>query len=102
MQPWSGHPGEPAGGGRVCGAGAQGGASVYASWNGATEVASWKVLAGASPSALKPVGGAPRSGFETAIAAPGVGAGGYVAVQALDAAGAVIGTSATVKIAGQA
>jgi hypothetical protein len=69
--------------------------SVYASWNGATEVASWRVLAGSGSSTLAPVASAPRSGFETAIKAPT--SGPYVQVQALDAAGNVIGTSATVK-----
>ncbi len=72
--------------------------TVYASWNGATEVASWHVLAGPSPTQLKPVASAPKSGFETTLAAPGgVGPTTYVAVQALNGAGAVIGTSATIK-----
>jgi hypothetical protein len=53
------------------------------------------VLAGASPSALTPVATAPKSGFQTAIAAPSPGP--YVAVQALNAAGAVIGVSPNVK-----
>jgi hypothetical protein len=100
VQPWSGQPSDPpavAAVAAVAASGGQGGASVYASWNGATEVASWKVLAGASASTLKPVASAPKRGFETAIAlAPSVG-GPYVAVQALNAAGAVIGTSATVR-----
>ena len=69
--------------------------SVAASWNGATQVASWKVLAGASATALAPVLTAPKSGFETTIKAST--AGPYVAVQALDASGNVLGTSATVK-----
>jgi hypothetical protein len=41
--------------------------TVYASWNGATEVADWEVLAGPGPDRLQPVGTAPRKGFETAI-----------------------------------
>ncbi len=69
--------------------------TVYASWNGATNVASWRVLAGAGPSALTPVATAARTGFETALATPA--AAPYVAVQALDAAGAVLGTSKTIK-----
>jgi hypothetical protein len=68
---------------------------VYASWNGATEVASWRVLAGAAPDALQPVAVAPRSGFETKILV--AGSGPYVAVEALDPAGRVLGTSATVR-----
>jgi hypothetical protein len=71
-------------------------ATVYASWDGATEVASWRVLAGPSPVRLTGVASAPRHGFETAI---DVGSlpGGYVQIQALDAAGAVIGASGAQK-----
>jgi hypothetical protein len=70
-------------------------ATVYASWNGATEVASWRVLAGDSPQSLAPVGDAPRNGFETAIALKAAPPrGSYVQVQALDASGAVLGASA--------
>jgi hypothetical protein len=77
-------------------AGASGAATtVYASWNGATQVASWRVLGGSSASSLTPVASAPRAGFETAIPTPS--AQGYVAVQALDASGAVLGTSRTIK-----
>ena len=45
---------------------------------------------------------AAKAGFETAIALPGASAGSYVAVQALSGAGAVLSTSATLKISGQA
>jgi hypothetical protein len=41
--------------------------TVYASWNGATNVARWQVLAGPSARGLKPVRTVPRTGFETAI-----------------------------------
>ena len=41
-------------------------ATVYASWNGDTRTASWRVLAGASAQTLAPVATAARSGFETA------------------------------------
>jgi hypothetical protein len=71
--------------------------TLYASWNGASELAAWRVLAGASPAALAPTGASvPRAGFETAIAVAR-GAGPFVAVQALDAAGGVIGVSAAVR-----
>jgi hypothetical protein len=69
------------------------GAKVYASWNGASELASWRVLAGSSPSSLAPVASAARTGFETALGVSKLARGGYVQVQALDAAGAVIGAS---------
>jgi Arylsulfotransferase (ASST) len=93
LTPWSGQaPGAPS---VVATPGAAGTIAVSVSWNGATEVASWQVLAGASPSALAPAASAARSGFQTTIATPA--AGPYVAVQALNAAGTVVGASATVK-----
>lgn len=93
LSPWSARPTtRPALAVKSAGAGKL---SVAASWNGATEVASWRVLAGASSAALAPVATAAKSGFQTTLTAPT--AGPYVAVQALDGAGAVIGTSATVK-----
>ena len=69
--------------------------TVYASWNGATQVASWCVFAGASPQTLAPVATGARTGFETAITTPARAP--YVAVQALEASGAVIGTSKTIR-----
>jgi hypothetical protein len=74
---------------------AGGPATVYASWNGATLLTSWRVLAGPSPQQLAPVATAARAGFETAITTPGPEA--YVAVQALDASGAVLSVSPTIK-----
>jgi hypothetical protein len=73
---------------------AAGGRTVWARWNGATEVARWRVLGGASESALKPVVTRAKRGFETAMRLDA----GYalVAVQALDAGGKVLGTSRAV------
>jgi EmrB/QacA subfamily drug resistance transporter len=67
------------------------GMTVYASWNGATEVASWRVLAGAAAAPLSAVANAAKSGFETAI--PVAQSYDSFEVQALDRAGRVIGTS---------
>ena len=68
--------------------------TLYVSWNGATEVESWQVLAGSTPNQLKPVGAAPRHGFETTVtvrtADPNV-------VQAKCASGQVLGTTKAVK-----
>ncbi|HLH13891.1 MAG TPA: arylsulfotransferase family protein, partial [Solirubrobacteraceae bacterium] len=100
--PWSGHPTQPPALAVLATTGAGSGATAYASWNGATEVASWRVLAGAAPDALRPAASVARSGFETAIALPGVHAGDYAQAQALNAAGAVIGTSAAVRVSGRA
>lgn len=70
------------------------GLTVYASWNGATEVRSWKLLGGSSKASLSPLATAPKANFETAIEAP---AAAYVQVEALNAAGAVIGRSPVVS-----
>jgi hypothetical protein len=64
---------------------------AYASWNGATQVASWRLLAGHTPSELAQAGNTPASGFETTI--PITRPGPWFEVQALDAAGAVLGSS---------
>jgi hypothetical protein len=68
---------------------------LYVSWNGATEVESWQVLAGSTPNQLKPIGSAPRRGFETTVVVHT--AEPYVAVQAKSASGRVLGTTKAVK-----
>jgi hypothetical protein len=65
--------------------------TVYASWNGATDVATWTALGGPNPSSLVPLETVASGGFETAIALPR--ADPYYAVQALNAAGQVLGVS---------
>ena len=87
--PWIGEPSNPPA--AAVRRSSTGGLEVYASWNGATEVASWRVLEGASAAKLTSVAQAPREGFETAIAAPA--AGTYLAIQALGAEGQVLGTT---------
>ncbi len=93
LAPWSATaPGRPSLVVKPAGSGA---ASVAVSWNGATEVASWRTLVGSSSSSLAPVTTTPKSGFQATLT---VHSGGpYFAVQALDGSGAVLGTSATVK-----
>jgi len=65
--------------------------TVYASWNGATGVSSWRVLAGATPATLAPVAEVSSTGFETTVIVPS--AARVFAVQALGAAGEVLGSS---------
>jgi EmrB/QacA subfamily drug resistance transporter len=77
-----------------------GSTKVYASWNGATEVTTWRVLAGNSVNRMAVVATAAKSGFETAIPLPG--AYTAVKVEALGANGRVIGTSMPLRIAGGA
>jgi hypothetical protein len=70
--------------------------TVYASWNGATEVTSWRLLAGPSPAQLTPVTNATKDGFETTLTTPAPET--YVAVQALSDTESVLGTSATIEV----
>ena len=72
-----------------------GATNVYASWNGATTVAAWRVLAGPGRSKLRAVAIDARSGFETALRVTGAHA--VFEVQALDAVGRVLGTSSPVR-----
>jgi hypothetical protein len=88
VEPWVGLPlSAPAGAARE----SSGKGTVYASWNGATQVVSWRVLAAAGAGRLTAVATSTKTGFETAIAVPA----GYerFQLQALDAGGHVIGTS---------
>jgi hypothetical protein len=68
--------------------------TVWASWNGATDVARWQVLAGDDEAALRPVATRARRGFETAMSV--AASARFVAVRALDGHGRVLGTSRTV------
>jgi EmrB/QacA subfamily drug resistance transporter len=65
--------------------------TVYASWNGATQVASWRVLGGPGAGRMAVVATTPKSGFETAIPAPA--SRKSLELQALDSGGRVIGAS---------
>jgi hypothetical protein len=66
--------------------------TVYASWNGATQVAKWEVLAGPAPTSLVAVATKPRSGFETSITVS-ASTNTVLEVIALDAQGHPLGTS---------
>ncbi len=93
--PWTGTPASPPAIAVGGAASARAPVTVYASWNGATEVASWRLYGGPSPTRLTAVASAPKDGFETALVTPGPEP--YVAAQALNGAGAVLGTSHTIK-----
>jgi hypothetical protein len=68
--------------------------TVRMSWNGATEIATWRVLAGPADGQLTEVGRVPWKDLETG-ATFSTGQPKYQ-VQALDGAGTVLGTSAVV------
>ncbi len=67
---------------------------VYVSWNGATDVARWRLEVGDSPSDLQTLGSVGPTGFQTVVAAPA--SARYVAVAALGADGRVIARSRAV------
>jgi hypothetical protein len=92
--PWSGHPTDrPA---AVAERTSEEELEVYASWNGATEVSSWEVLAGPRPDQMEPLGSVPRNGFETAMVVQSPHP--YVAVRAKDRSGRVLGTTEPVTL----
>jgi hypothetical protein len=69
---------------------------VHASWNGASEVSSWRVLAGRQAGSLGAQATIPADDFESSTTLPQKHA--YVAVQALDRAGRVLATSRTAHV----
>jgi len=73
------------------------GRTAYVSWNGATDVARWQVLAGPSAQSLRRVAERAREGFETAL--PFETDEAFVGVRALNARGAVLGSSQPVPLA---
>jgi hypothetical protein len=87
--PWSGRPAEaPA----IAVSARAGERTVHASWNGATEVERWQLLAGESAAALAPVSSVRKQGFETSVRTRAEGP--FFAVRALDLGGAPLGQSA--------
>src|SRR5215210_2532603 len=91
--PWSGHPSDrPV---AVAERASEEEVRVYASWNGATQVTTWEVLAGSSPNQLESLGSVRWDGFETAMlvrtAEP------YVVVRAKDRSGRVLGATEPVQ-----
>ena len=89
-EPWSAQPSEaPAIAART----SAGTTAVYASWNGATDVASWQLLRGVAAGHLSAVSRTPKSGFETVIPASPAG---FYQVRALSASGSVLASSKVV------
>ena len=74
--------------------GADGISAVFASWNGATDVASWRLLAGRSRRTLATIATVPKRRFETSFQAHSELP--YFAVQALRSSGRTLASSRTV------
>jgi outer membrane protein assembly factor BamB len=73
-----------------------GGTVVYASWNGATNLHTWTVLAGDENTSLEVIGSQPSTGFETAIAVGSTAP--YYATVAMGPDGKELGRSAVVTV----
>ncbi len=92
--PWSGLPAEaPA----IAVGGGERPRTVYASWNGATGVDTWQLLAGGREGALRVVATTRSQGFESALSRSS--SGPCFAVAALDASGRELGRSRTLALA---
>jgi hypothetical protein len=89
---WTGRPG-----GRplVVARRGHGAARLWASWNGATEIARWRVLAGRTRDTLVPMRSFPFRGLETSMRV--ATRARFFAVVALDARGVSLGRSAVVR-----
>ena len=72
------------------------GRTAYVSWNGATEVARWQLVARGSADGVRPLLTVPNAGFETAVRVP-TGATS-IAVRALARDGSLLGTSRTLAL----
>jgi hypothetical protein len=90
--PWSATPAEPP---AVAATTAGARMTLYVTWNGATDVGSWRVLTGRSPTALKSVATTRKTSFETTIQVPRAS---YAAVQALDPGGRELAVSTTLNV----
>ncbi len=67
--------------------------TVYASWNGATGVSYWRILAGRDPQHLVSLRRIRKTNFETSIELP---ASPYVAIEPLDSRGNQLGAMSRV------
>lgn len=99
--PWHGiAPGRPAIATEESAPGDPAGATVWASWNGASNIRSWRVMSGSDGNTLSAVATEPWENLETEIKVTGT-LGPVIAVHALDKNGKVIGKSRAVPIGGR-
>src|SRR5215213_10295629 len=92
--PWSGQPtDDPA---VAAESGSKHEVTLYTSWNGATEVDAWQVLAGSGPDELELLASAPHKGFETVITVHTTKP--YVGLKAMNNSGKVLGTTRTITL----
>jgi outer membrane protein assembly factor BamB len=92
--PWSAQP--PTTPAMAAAPGSDGTAHLWASWNGATDVSAWRVLAGPAAASLAPIVTTKTSGFETAIGTHN--GNSFYALQALGSKGQVLATTRTAAL----
>ena len=76
---------------------AAGATMAWVSWNGATGVAAWELLAGAGGDSLDAAGRVARDGFESRLPIPD--GAEVIAIRALDRRGRPLGTSRSTNVA---
>ena len=91
--PWHGRPHRPP---RLVAHTASGRRRLYVSWNGATEVAAWRLEAGPARHATEAVLTRPKRGFETSLPVPR--GDGFAAAVALGSRGEMLGRSNTIRL----
>ena len=89
---WSATPATPP---ALVGSASNGQMSLSMSWNGATGVASWRILGGGSANSMTTLATVPKSSFETSAT---VKSEPYAEVQALGPSGNVLGTSPAISV----
>lgn len=87
LQPWTATPAEPP---TIVVDDDESGRRAHLSWNGATEVAAWRILVGADAASARELVTVPRIGFETSVPVP---AEEYVVAVALDDNGNELATA---------
>jgi len=70
--------------------------TAWVSWNGATDVAEWELLAGDDGDALESAGRVPYDGFESGLPVPE--GTRVIAVRALDRRGRALGASRSMDV----
>ena len=91
--PWQGRPHRPP---RLVADTAAGRRRLYVSWNGATEVASWRLEAGLARNDMQAVLTRPKQSFETSL--PDPRRARFATAVALGARGQILGRSNTIRI----
>jgi Arylsulfotransferase (ASST) len=91
--PWAGRPATRP---KLASSRVSGKPRLYASWNGATDLAAWHVRSGSRATNLRDAATVPATGFETAIEL--LDGAKYATVTGLDASGKALATSRTIRV----